>query len=82
MSKFTSTMSVRIGRHLIAAATDWLFAQGVDTVSLSTTPDTRADAFYRANGWQRGELTDKGEVMFRLASPTSHLLRHSGPTTC
>lgn len=71
-----------IGRRLIAAATDWLFAQGVDTVSLSTTPDTRADAFYRANGWQRGELTDKGEVMFRLARPSSHPLRHSGPTTC
>lgn len=71
-----------IGRCLIAAATEWLFAQGVDTVSLSTTPDTRADAFYRANGWERGELTDRGEVMFRLMRPTSHLLRHSGPTTC
>ncbi len=70
-----------IGRRLIAAATDWLFAQGVDTVSLSTTPDTRADAFYRANGWQRGELTDKGEVMFRLARPASPLLRPSGPAT-
>lgn len=71
-----------IGRRLIAAATDWLFAQGVDSVSLSTTPDTRADAFYRANGWQRGELTDKGEVMFRLPRPSSHLLRHSGHPTC
>lgn len=71
-----------IGRRLIAAATEWLFAQGVDTVSLSTTPDTRADAFYRANGWQRGELTDKGEVMFHLARPSSHLLRHSGLSTC
>jgi N-acetylglutamate synthase-like GNAT family acetyltransferase len=71
-----------IGRRLIAAATDWLFAQGVDTVSLSTTPDTRADAFYRANGWQRGELTDKGEVMFRLPRPSSHSLRHSGHPTC
>lgn len=70
-----------IGRRLIAAATDWLFAQGVDTVSLSTTPDTRADAFYRTNGWQRGELTDKGEVMFRLARTASPLLRPSGPAT-
>jgi GNAT superfamily N-acetyltransferase len=71
-----------IGRRLVAAATDWLFAQGVDIVSLSTTPDTRADAFYRANGWQRGELTDKGEVMFRLPRPSSHSLRHSGHPTC
>lgn len=71
-----------IGRRLIAAATDWLFAQGVDIVSLSTTPDTRADAFYRVNGWQRGELTDKGEVMFRLPRPSSHSLRHSGQPTC
>lgn len=71
-----------IGRRLIATATEWLFAQGVDSVSLSTTPDTRADAFYRANGWQRGELTDKGEVMFRLPRPSSHPLRHSGHSTC
>lgn len=70
------------GRRLIAAATDWLFAQGADTVSLSTTPDTRADAFYSTNGWQRGELTDKGEVMFRLPRPSSHPLRHSGHSTC
>ncbi|HEY1135919.1 MAG TPA: ACT domain-containing protein [Xanthomonadaceae bacterium] len=71
-----------VGRRLVAAATEWLFAQGVDIVSLSTTPDTRADAFYRANGWQRGELTDKGEVMFRLPRPSSHSLRHSGHPTC
>jgi hypothetical protein len=51
-------------------------------VSLSTTPDTRADAFYCANGWQRGELTDNGEVMFRLPRPPSHPLRHSGHPTC
>ncbi|MBL8264673.1 MAG: GNAT family N-acetyltransferase [Xanthomonadaceae bacterium] len=71
-----------IGRRLIAVATDWLFAQGIDTVSLSTSPDTRADAFYRANGWHRGELTDKGEVMFRLPRPPSHSLRHPGLSTC
>ncbi|MFD0726206.1 ACT domain-containing protein [Lysobacter brunescens] len=71
-----------IGRRLIAVATDWLFAQGVDIVSLSTAPDTRADTFYRANGWQRGEFTDKGEVMFRLPRITPPLLRHSGLPTC
>lgn len=71
-----------VGRRLIAAATDWLFARGVETVSLSTTPDTRADAFYRANGWLRGEHTDKGEVMFRLPSPQSQDSRHPENSAC
>ncbi|HEV2608292.1 MAG TPA: GNAT family N-acetyltransferase [Xanthomonadaceae bacterium] len=54
------------GKNLLRVASDWLFAQGVVEIHLSTTADTRADAFYRQQGWQRGELTAKGEVVYRL----------------
>ena len=56
------------GKNLLRVASDWLFAQGVIEIRLSTTVDTRADAFYRQQGWQRGELTPKGEVVYRLRS--------------
>ena len=62
-----------IGRALIAAATGWLFGRGVTVVELSTTPGTRADHFYREAGWQRGESTAKGEVLYRLPNPSARV---------
>lgn len=54
------------GKRLLRIASDWLFAQGVTEIHLGTGVHTRADAFYRQQGWQRGELTPKGEVVYRL----------------
>ena len=54
------------GSRLLRAATDWLFEQGHDAIWLSTGVDTRAERFYAAQGWQRGEQKDDGEVVFRL----------------
>ncbi len=54
------------GKRLLRIATDWLFGQGVQEIHLGTSVGTRADAFYRQQGWQRGELTPKGEVVYRL----------------
>jgi GNAT superfamily N-acetyltransferase len=54
------------GKNLLRVASDWPFAQGVVEIRLSTTVDTRADAFYRQQGWRRGEFTSKGEVVYRL----------------
>jgi len=56
------------GKRLLRAATDWLFAQGVVEVHLSTAAATRADGFYQRQGWRRGELTPRGEVVYRLAA--------------
>jgi GNAT superfamily N-acetyltransferase len=55
-----------IGKTLLALATDWLFANGAEHVSLGTAPNTRADCFYRTQGWSRGELLGNGEVSYRL----------------
>lgn len=55
-----------VGKALLARATGWLFDQGAESVTLGTAPDTRADRFYRAQGWTRGELRANGEVSYRL----------------
>lgn len=54
------------GKQLLQLATDWLFAGGAQAVSLSTAADTRADRFYLAQGWVRGELTANGNVDYRV----------------
>lgn len=54
------------GKRLLQLATDWLFAEGAPAITLSTAADTRADSFYRAQGWQRGEMKDAVEVRYRL----------------
>ena len=60
-----------IGAALLLLATDWLFAAGVEVVRLGTRADSRADGFYLHRGWRRGELTEKGEVIYRLQRPAS-----------
>jgi len=55
-----------IGKQLLRLAADWLFANGAARVVLGTAPDTRADRFYLAQGWRRGELLANGEVFFCL----------------
>ena len=54
------------GRELLRLASDWLFGQGHAEVTLSTEAHTRADAFYAAQGWRRGEMKDDREVFFTL----------------
>lgn len=55
-----------IGRELLRRAVDWLFSLGHEQLTLSTSADTRADRFYLAQGWTRGEMKDEVEVRFRL----------------
>lgn len=54
------------GKALLNCATDWLFAQGASRVVLGTTINTRADRFYSAMGWVRGELRNDTEVEYVL----------------
>ena len=55
-----------LGKALLALAVDWLFELGHAHVRLGTTPRTRADRFYQAQGWTR--MPDQGaEAEFVLA---------------
>lgn len=56
-----------LGKALLNLATDWLFAQGASRVVLGTTANTRADRFYCAMGWSRGEMRTNTEVEFTFA---------------
>ena len=55
------------GKALLRLAVDWLFEQGWDEIKLGTAAGTRADHFYAAQGWQRGDMKNRIEVMYRLA---------------
>ncbi len=54
------------GKALLKLATDWLFQQGAETITLGTAANTRADRFYAAQGWARGEMKDAIEVEYTL----------------
>ncbi|MCC6070206.1 GNAT family N-acetyltransferase [Massilia sp. GCM10020059] len=58
-----------IGKHLLALATGYLFEQGHARVVLSTGPDTRADRFYTAQGWQRSFTAGDRDACFTLNRP-------------
>jgi len=55
------------GRRLHDAMVEWLFAQGLERLWLSTEPGTRAERFYRAAGWVSEGLLANGEASFSLA---------------
>ncbi len=57
------------GRQLLRLAVDWLFEIGHDEIRLGTEANTRADRFYAAQGWTRGEMKDDVEVWYRLPRP-------------
>ena len=58
-----------IGQALLAEAVRWLWEQGDAPIWLSTEPGTRAEAFYRAAGWQERGRTASGELRFELCRP-------------
>ncbi|GAB2955702.1 hypothetical protein GCM10027048_22030 [Hymenobacter coalescens] len=55
-----------IGRQLHRLMLDWYFAQTDETVWLSTGTGTRAEEFYRRQGWQETGRTKSGEVRFEM----------------
>jgi GNAT superfamily N-acetyltransferase len=58
-----------IGKRLLRLAVAWLFEQGHASVHLTTTPDTRADRFYHAQGWTRTPISER-EAGFRIFKDT------------
>lgn len=54
------------GRRLLTVMSEWLWAQGRETLWLATKPNTRAAEFYTRAGWsQRGRFAS-GELRFEL----------------
>ncbi|RTQ48918.1 GNAT family N-acetyltransferase [Hymenobacter gummosus] len=57
-----------IGKQLHRRMLDWYFGQTTETVWLSTAPGTRAEEFYRRQGWQDAGRTSSGEVRFEMTA--------------
>lgn len=55
-----------IGSQLQSQMLAWYFSQTKNTVWLSTTPQTRADAFYRKSGWHEVGNYGKNEIKFEM----------------
>jgi GNAT superfamily N-acetyltransferase len=54
-----------LGRALLPLACEDLRAAGFTVATLTTGPGTRAERFYRENGWEETGRQDDGEIMFR-----------------
>jgi GNAT superfamily N-acetyltransferase len=55
-----------IGRKLHNMMMSWYFIQTSHTIWLSTDPGTRAERFYRINGWKENGTYGKGEIKFEM----------------
>ena len=53
-----------VGRRLQDAMLQWLFAEGVPRLWLTTDPESRARRFYEATGWNFVRTLGNGEVEF------------------
>ena len=52
------------GRALLERMLEWSRSQGLRSLSLTTSAGTRAERFYRQQGWQGTGCTDDGELRF------------------
>jgi GNAT superfamily N-acetyltransferase len=55
-----------IGRQLHDIMLDWYFTQTQAKVWLGTSPNTRAEKFYRKTGWKEVGAHGKGEIKFEM----------------
>ena len=55
------------GRRLHDTMIDWLGAQGLKRLWLTTEPGTRAQSFYESAGWQFVGSADHGELRYERA---------------
>ncbi len=56
-----------IGKALHRMMLDWYFTQTKTTVWLGTAPNSRAEKFYRMQGWKEVGLHGKGEIKFEMS---------------
>jgi len=55
-----------IGKKLHDIMLDWYFAKTKDNVWLGTSPNTRAELFYRKSGWNEIGIHGKNEIKFEM----------------
>ncbi len=55
-----------IGKRLHNIMLDWYFKQSKEIVWLGTSPNTRAEKFYRMQGWKEIGTHGKGKIKFEL----------------
>jgi GNAT superfamily N-acetyltransferase len=65
-----------IGKELHRLMLDWYFSQTEEPVWLGTSPNTRAEQFYRKAGWVETGLHGKGEIKFTMSREAWTLLRN------
>jgi GNAT superfamily N-acetyltransferase len=57
-----------IGKRLHDDMLNWYFSKGKENVWLGTSPNTRAEQFYRKAGWKETGVHGKGEIKFELTA--------------
>lgn len=55
-----------IGKKLHDVMLDWYFTQTKENVWLGTSPNTRAELFYRKSGWNEIGIHGKNEIKFEM----------------
>lgn len=55
-----------IGSTLQKIMLDWYFSTGKENVWLGTSPNTRAEQFYRKSGWKQNGMHGKKELKFEM----------------
>jgi len=55
-----------IGKRLHTIMMDWYFLQTREKVWLGTAPNSRAEKFYRMQGWKEAGVHGKGEIKFEM----------------
>jgi GNAT superfamily N-acetyltransferase len=55
-----------IGKKLHDEMLNWYFSKTDGSVWLGTSPDTRAEKFYRKAGWKEAGVHGKGEIKFEM----------------
>ena len=56
-----------IGKKLHQMMMDWYFVQTREKVWLGTAPNSRAEKFYRMQGWEEAGMHGKGEIKFEMS---------------
>ena len=56
-----------IGKQLHREMLNWYFDQTKEKVWLGTAPNTKAEKFYRKNGWKEVGVHGKGEIKFEMS---------------
>lgn len=59
-----------IGKELHRLMLDWYFDHTTETVWLGTAPNSRAEKFYRLQGWRETGIHGKGEIKFEMTWDT------------